>query len=214
MSPPSGRTTDITRRFFAPRTWPAWAAFVFVLLSWLWWAVKAWATVEFFLAKLPLLQEAIRSLPEVVPSYLTAPVLQTILVVSGLVWLWLTAIRMPAPPAQAAATAADPPRRKPRSQRELREVLEPLLVRALQHGEAIHAAYDWKLAREWEERTAGLILAAFGEEERARFAETAYFSSPRELVQYRMEKLMALGRRLEFTAIRDDFDPKRWQGPE
>jgi len=83
------------------------------------------------------------------------------------------------------------------------------LARFLEEGKALlEIDADAKLIGNWEVRTMAFIRTAYGEEESLRFFDdTARSHTLHDLVQLRNSRILELVRRLEFTKVREDFDP-------
>jgi hypothetical protein len=205
--------SQATRRLFAPRTWPGWAFICWSVIGLLWKGANVWSTIDFLLTNLPRAQEAFRSIAEAIPGYFTATTLQWAVLIIGLGWLFVTT--GPVRALTVGDAAASIPKR--RSHEERRQLVAELVGRALRNGEALHASYDWGLVREWERRTSQMLEAAIGPEEAARFMSggdgPSRYPSPYSALDERAKKLKALQLRLEFTKIREDFDPTPWQQP-
>jgi hypothetical protein len=182
--------------------------------------VDLWGNVDFLLTKIEWLRATSTGLWAALLSGLIAVVtslnwnvVQLVLYLAGIGWILLTSAPRSREPEQLPLPEA-PPAPKPRDLQQLKQAVARLLLKRIEHGETLAQGGDEAAMERWDRDTQLLVMAIWGEEARARYADERgyHFYRPVETIALRLERLRDLGRRLDFDdpPIVPDFDPEYW----
>jgi hypothetical protein len=192
-------------------------------------SIDVWGNYDFISGKVPQIRESVAATAASVVTVLLSGtffnVVTAAMLISGGIWMLVSGMRRgdqvrtersvatSVPPESPVPSPSLAPRALSQRQREQRKLAATAyLTRLFNEGKALSESNaDSELFRSWDTRTVGFVRAAYGEAEVTRYLNTSerpLYTVP-EVIDWRLQKLAELGRRLEFTELREDFDPTR-----